>query len=554
MDATINNALTPGTVVGGRYQVVSLIGEGGYGAVYVAVQSPLGRRVALKVLHPGVLGRDTARERFVREAEVTQSLTHPNVVRLFDFGTTDQGMPYIVWELLDGRSIEHEIARSGPLPVSRVSRITKQILKALAEAHARGIVHRDIKPGNVFLSDFAGEPDFVKVLDFGIARAPKEHKTGGLTQEGVSLGTPAYMAPEQVLDEALDGRADLYAVGLLMSEMLSGVPVFRGDNAMKIAMQQIDAAPVPLPPVVSGSPLGAVIVRAAQKDPAHRFGSALEMLAWLEQLPTESGAFLRQSTGPQANPSAQVLWTYGSTTGSQSLSGAFAPTTGVATPHAGTPALGPLGPGPRTASAHLLPAHQPTAGNGAQRWVLLSVSLALLAGLLGALVFLRRGDGVVSKRRAVTSQEESEPAEKEQEQDEFDKQMDALPGEIMKGVLDSMKNGGTCGTPSKEAMAVSVKGLRVDLVLSRLLAAGLTCKSHVHMGRFGNFMLDGGGRTIWVHYGDGQYVAVFGQQNTIAFAENPDDPRSGAVIVLLARSNPEAAKAGEIARGKAKAF
>jgi serine/threonine-protein kinase len=174
----------PGTVVADRYRIEAKLGEGGYGAVYSAVQLGMDRKVALKLLHPDVLSRKTALERFLREARLAQQLSHPNVVRLLDYGTTREGVPFIAFELLSGRSVERELAGKGALPAARVLHVAQQTLKGLMEAHGLGIVHRDIKPGNLFLCDFAGEPDFVKILDFGIAAAPNEGtRSGPLTLE-----------------------------------------------------------------------------------------------------------------------------------------------------------------------------------------------------------------------------------------------------------------------------------------------------------------------------------------------------------------------------------
>ena len=294
----VPTGLSLGTTVAGRFQLTGVLGAGGYGTVYSAIQLNLGRQVALKMLHPGVMTRPGSKERFEQEARLAQRLNHPNVVRLFDFGQTENGQVFIVWEHLQGRSLEDELLRHGPMSSARVAHIAGQVLKALAEAHALGIVHRDIKPANVFLCDFAGERDFVKLLDFGIAVAPQESQS--LTQEGVVLGTAAYMSPEQVSGEALDGRADLYAVGLLMSEMLSGAPVFRGATTLAVATMQLSPEPAPHAPIVWESPLFPAIARATAKPKEGRFSSALEMLQSFNA-PRES----RESFG--TGPTAHVI-------------------------------------------------------------------------------------------------------------------------------------------------------------------------------------------------------------------------------------------------------
>ncbi len=274
-------AIAPGTVVAGQYRIETPLGEGGYGAVYAATQLNLGRRVALKVLHPDVISRGTALQRFRREAQLAQGLSHPNTVRLFDFGEA-YGRPYIAYELLDGRSLENVLERETRLAPMRVLRIAAQTLKALMEAHEKGIVHRDIKPANLFICNFAGEPDFVKVLDFGIASATVPTEKGALTQEGTTLGTPAYMSPEQALAMPLDGRADVYSVGLVMCESLTGQRVYSGTTAMEILMAQASERPAPLPREIVESAFGPLLLRATTKNRDQRFASAREMLDAVE--------------------------------------------------------------------------------------------------------------------------------------------------------------------------------------------------------------------------------------------------------------------------------
>ena len=270
-----------GEVVGGRYRIEAAIGGGGYGAVYRATQLNLNRTVALKVLHAGLVVTEGALARFRREAELAQQLKSPNTVRVYDFGTTDHGLPYIVWEHLEGRPLDALSAHEGPMPPARVVHVTRQILKALMEAHSLGIVHRDIKPANLVLTDFPGDPDFVKVLDFGVAKML--HEPGANITGAAPVGTPSYMSPEQVRNEPVGPAADLYALGLTMAELLSGRVVVTGQNLMEIFLTHSSEAPLPLPPAVIAGPLGAVIQRATQKHPMQRYGSAAEMLMDLER-------------------------------------------------------------------------------------------------------------------------------------------------------------------------------------------------------------------------------------------------------------------------------
>jgi serine/threonine-protein kinase len=273
--------MAPGDVIAGRYRIDGMLGQGGFGVVFRATQLPIGRGVALKMLLDEALGHADARARFRREAELAQRLEHPNTVRLYDFGETEDGLPFIAWELLKGRPLDAVIAAEGPLPPARAGRIAAQILKALMEAHGMGIVHRDIKPSNVLLCEFSGERDFVKVLDFGIAKRLLTRGTG-LTPEGSILGTPAYMAPEQVAGTAVSPASDLYSLGLLVAEMITGKPVFDGPSAMDVIAAQLAERPTPLAPEVLASPLGRVIARATERSPDRRYPSAAEMLRDLE--------------------------------------------------------------------------------------------------------------------------------------------------------------------------------------------------------------------------------------------------------------------------------
>jgi serine/threonine protein kinase len=302
-DASTSPSFPPGHVVAGRYELVELLGQGGHGAVYRAIQKPLGREVAIKMILVEALLSDGMLERFAREAALVQRLEHPNTVRLFDFGTTEHGLPYIVFELLRGRTLEQEIAR-GTLTTSRIARVTTQILKSLMEAHALGIVHRDIKPSNVLLVDYSGETDFVKVLDFGVARQVAKDVGGEqITHAGQIIGTPSYMAPEQVHGRAVGPEADLYSLGLVMAEAATGTRVYGEGSAMEIWMKQTSSEPVPLPHLVVSSALGPVIARATRKEPRERYPSAEAMLEDVERALLAGGA----PTDPLAKPIVQEL-------------------------------------------------------------------------------------------------------------------------------------------------------------------------------------------------------------------------------------------------------
>ena len=281
------SVLRLGELVAGRYRVDALVGQGGFGAVFKAMQLPMNRPVALKVVLPHAASNAEVRARFRRETELAQRLEHPNTVRIYDYGEAEGGVPFIVWEYLNGRSLDAVIEASGPQGAARAARIGRQILKSLMEAHGKGIIHRDIKPSNIFLCDYSGERDFVKVLDFGIAKAADGQQ---VTRGGTMLGTPAYMSPEQVSGGAITAACDTYALGLVLAEIIGGRPVFGGDSPLGTAMAQLSDEPAPLAPEVVASQLGALIVRATQKRLGDRFATASEMLTALEQVDPTRGS------------------------------------------------------------------------------------------------------------------------------------------------------------------------------------------------------------------------------------------------------------------------
>jgi serine/threonine-protein kinase len=275
-----------GLEVAERYRLVRQIGRGGMGAVFEAVHVVTGRRLAVKMLHPG-LGRipEIAR-RFEREARAVSRLTHPNIVSVVDFGAMGDGTLYLVMELLGGRSLAKEAKQ--PLPAPRALAILRQVLEALAHAHDQGVVHRDLKPDNIMLVDAgasAEERDIVKLLDFGIAKLVGEARARGddtLTQVGVAFGTPDYMAPEQALGEAVDARADLYAVGVIAYELLCGARPFVSDDKVAVLRMHVALEPPRLDDARHAPALRELLGRALEKRPQDRFQSAQEMLRALD--------------------------------------------------------------------------------------------------------------------------------------------------------------------------------------------------------------------------------------------------------------------------------
>ncbi|WP_431679342.1 protein kinase domain-containing protein [Kitasatospora sp. KL5] len=228
-----------GRALNGRYELTEILGVGGMATVYRAVDHQLGRQVAVKVLNGGLADDPRFAERFGREAQHAAMLVHPRIVMVFDSGL-DQGSPYIVMELVQGRTLGRLLAEQGVLPVDRAVGIAAAVCEALEVAHGAGLVHRDVKPGNIMIADDGG----VKVVDFGIARA---NASAGqqLTQSASVLGTASYFSPEQATAAPLDGRSDLYAVGCVLMEMLTGAPPFGGDTPVAIAFKHVSEQPAP---------------------------------------------------------------------------------------------------------------------------------------------------------------------------------------------------------------------------------------------------------------------------------------------------------------------
>ncbi|MCA9596234.1 MAG: protein kinase [Myxococcales bacterium] len=271
-----------GGVVDGRYQVEHVLGEGGMGTVYAVRHVTLGRRFALKALRRDLAQDSDLPPRFIQEAKAAAAVSHPNVVQITDFGTLPSGQPYFVMELLDGVPLSRVIRDGGPVPVQRAVGIAAQVAQALAAAHVAGVVHRDLKPDNIQVSPM-GDRDLVKVLDFGLAKV-----AGGsrFTRAGMVFGTPHYMSPEQAAGEPSDHRVDVYALGIVLYEMLTGKLPFEADTFMGVLTKHIYMTPS-LPSQVLGDarvlgPLEAVVMRCLEKKPDKRFASMDELLAELE--------------------------------------------------------------------------------------------------------------------------------------------------------------------------------------------------------------------------------------------------------------------------------
>ncbi len=263
----------------GRYRLKSRIAAGGMGDVWLAYHPGLKRDVAVKILRPDERERsEMALTRFEREVRSTAELMHPNTVRVFDYGVTEDGLWYYVMELLEGETLADHVARLGPLPPARAVHIVGQAARALGEAHEKGIVHRDVKPENLFLTALGGEHDFVKVIDFGIAKV--QNVDGKMTDTGSLLGTPAYMSPEMAMGLTADARSDVYALGAVLYFLLCGKPPFEAESAGALIFAHVNQAVMP-PSQNLGRPLPgdveAVAMRALAKDPNERYASAAEL-------------------------------------------------------------------------------------------------------------------------------------------------------------------------------------------------------------------------------------------------------------------------------------
>ncbi len=265
-----------GRVINDRFRVLALIARGGMGRVYRAEQQPLGRLVALKVLAHSEDDNDPDfQQRFFLEAATCAKLRHGNTVTVFDYGRTDDDVYFIAMELLEGRTLRQAMTQDGPFSPGRATHVALQIGRSLREAHGMGVTHRDLKPGNVFLIRQDEESDFVKVLDFGLVKT--KDRDVELTQTGQFMGSPKYIAPEQIRGREVDGRADVYSLGVLLYEMLTGKPPFKRDTTVDTLMAHIQD---PVPPMAETNPevvvpqaLEAVVLRCLRKPRDDRFPS-----------------------------------------------------------------------------------------------------------------------------------------------------------------------------------------------------------------------------------------------------------------------------------------
>ncbi len=285
-----------GKVIGGRFTLMALIARGGMGKVYRAEQAPLGRVCAVKVLNTNYIGDADPefQRRFFREASITSKISHPNCVTIFDYGKTDDDIYFMAMEYLEGQTLHAALRKCGVMDEYRVGRILAQVCRAVREAHQLGVIHRDLKPANIFLTRANGarrdatgsapepeEEDFVKVLDFGLVKSLSELPEEQLTQTGLFMGSPKYMAPEQIQGGHVDERTDIYSLGIIMYELLAGKVPFERPSSVNILMAHVGEPPPPMravnPNLVCSPAFEEIVMACIAKDPNERIAS-MDML------------------------------------------------------------------------------------------------------------------------------------------------------------------------------------------------------------------------------------------------------------------------------------
>ncbi|MFQ5557394.1 MAG: Stk1 family PASTA domain-containing Ser/Thr kinase, partial [Acidimicrobiales bacterium] len=386
------------TVFNGRYELLRHLASGGMADVYLARDDLLGREVALKVLFPEFANDPSFVERFRREAQAAANLNHPNIVGIYDWGQ-ERGTYYIVMEYVEGRSISDVLRSTGPLHPDRAAEIAADVASALGAAHAAGLVHRDVKLGNILISDDGD----VKVADFGIATALAGSNDPNLTQSGTVMGTATYFSPEQAQGKPLDGRSDLYSLGVVLDEMLTGRPPFRAETPVAVAYKHVQDKPVP--PSQAGASvaqsLEAITLKLLAKNPANRYPVAEDLRSDLRRYLAGAHRLPGAAAAGGAAAAASAPGAAAAKPPSAPAPVVASPAQPVAVPQ---PAVGHHTPtaGPVVDATAAIPASYPHPGeyyyddepprsDGWIRTALLLVGLAILVGVLGFLVvaFLR---------------------------------------------------------------------------------------------------------------------------------------------------------------------
>jgi serine/threonine protein kinase len=306
-----------GSIIADRYHVMKKLGEGGMGQVYLVEHVKMGRKSALKVMHPGMVKDVDAISRFNREAANASRIAHANVAAVYDFGETADGIIYLAMEFVDGPPLTKLIEETGGLPPKRAAEITRQTAEALAVAHDMGIVHRDLKPDNIMIGKTRDGDDIVKVVDFGIAKAAG-NAAQKVTKTGLVVGTPDYMSPEQLAGDALDGRSDIYALGLVTFNMLTGTLPFPSDSAQESMIMRLTDKPKTLaemrPEVAWPAEVQTVLDKALERDASLRYQNATDfgrdLSRAIQHLDTPAASIAAPTAGPPASstsaPSTRV--------------------------------------------------------------------------------------------------------------------------------------------------------------------------------------------------------------------------------------------------------
>ncbi|NVB85338.1 MAG: protein kinase [Kofleriaceae bacterium] len=425
-----------GKEIAGRYRILAKLGEGGMGAVYRGEQISLKRAVAVKLLRPELGANQVILRRFNAEAEAVAKLSHPNTVNIYDFGQDTDGSLFIAMEFIEGRSLRSAISKDGPFHPARAIAISLQISASLSDAHSHSIVHRDLKPDNVMLQDRGRQKDVVRVLDFGIAKLRDDSRATqqAMTQAGDMLGTPQYMAPEQIRGEAIDGRTDIYALGCLIYEMVTGRMPFEAPTVMAMLSKHLLEQVVPpsqrRPDLALPATIDQLVLGAMAKDPKSRpatmdqFGEMLQAL--LASLPADPN---RSGTAPISAQQSSMQ-----SVATPPAHSAFQPPTPPPPGHAAYGAPGVPAPTPTPFAPHApppgyaQPAIPPTMPVGAQPAAKsrtpLYILLAVLAlGGIGVGVWAAtKGDDKPSKGSAAepAKPDEDKPAEPEHDEDKAD--------------------------------------------------------------------------------------------------------------------------------------
>lgn len=307
--------LAPGTVLSDRYEILETVADGGMGKVYKARHKLMNRNVAIKTMQPSLVASGSALKRFQQEVQAISLLNHPNVLTVFDFFISDDGLPYMVMDYLEGTNLDEIRKTEGAIDPDRAIRIFIMACAGLAHAHEKGIIHRDIKPANIMLVNFDGMPDFVKIIDFGIAKvAPTESEGINLTATGDVFGSPLFMSPEQCRAKPLDARSDVYSLGCVMYAAVSGKSPFTGTDPIECMYRQVHETPLPFQEVCAGMQLPEgleeAIFKAVAKEPDDRFQSMAEFRRTLEDIAgisqTQSGS-MRLTTGMRKPEISQHL-------------------------------------------------------------------------------------------------------------------------------------------------------------------------------------------------------------------------------------------------------